>query len=1112
MDNSKIWRVLELEETKDQNLIKNAYRKKLSSTNPEDDPEGFMDLRTAYEEALKFSNIKEDINELTDKTDVELWIDDIDKLYKNILKRGDISSWEKLLQYDICNELDTWIDAREQLLVYLMDNFYLPKSIWELLDKQFDIVKDQESLYSKFPKNFMDYAIDQIYNGELIDLNLFVVTGNDPADEYMSAYYKIRRLVNEKNLDDLPPEFEKIEKLTLYHPSTDAEKLRYFMAMDNTDGIQSLIEKLKCYQEDDYIAFYLARAYWYMKKHQDAATIWTALCEKYPLHYGARIGLIEYDIHMGEYKKANEDALDLLNHYPSDEPTTNLLVKANEYLIEEYKEKLKENPEDLESKEELAWCYYQNNFPELCIELLNEFPEDSKKLSWYLRLNGYAYFKLEKYDETISYMEPCLVLLKSSGDENQMKKYYSVCSSIISGAYIAKKEYKNALPYLTDAIAIEEDINEKLHLMERLAFTYLQLDQNEDCIDQCDEIIKMNKGYYPAYLNRQKAYFNLKNGKEVIDDYYNAVNIYPGYIMPYLLAAKVYYIYDMCEDSMIVINKAEEQGLNCNELELYKGMNKRILSKTNEEREESLQILLDLVEKIKNPQEPEDEYTDLPEVYHQISRTYASLGDFETGLVYIDKALEQSSYDNTGYEVTKAYLYMDLKEYENAKNVLYNVLRAWPENENIHNCMAECLVELKNNDEAIKWYEKTLEINRNNIEALEKLSDLYDKLYLNEEIVSYYDKANHYALRLIELTQSIYYYIHVGIILQHGYDLEESLEFDKKALELDPNNIWPYNNSGYTLKIMGRYEEAIQSLKKSIELMKPGESAKPHSNLADVYETLGENEKCVECYEEIIKHDPDALWARKEIAYRLSDMNRTDEAVNYCLDLMKNHGLKKSETYYMIMTIYIDADDMHMAGKYAKKILHCIYSEEKPSAYMLSKVSQFYRGVEKYRKAINLKEKALSLIAEDNFNGLVQYNYEIAEIYYDWGKKKDAQKYAQKSLDAINNHYGNEETYTAYPQYKAFNNCCLGVIHLILNNYELSEKYLTAATQCVRCKSCTFKKCYEAYIGLGRLHEAKEEYESAKEYYELALQYCSNSTCKKLLKSVKDKCAKSHSY
>ena len=53
MNAGEVWSILGIEETKDQDSIIAAYRAKVVSVNPEDDPEGFKRLREAFEEAEK---------------------------------------------------------------------------------------------------------------------------------------------------------------------------------------------------------------------------------------------------------------------------------------------------------------------------------------------------------------------------------------------------------------------------------------------------------------------------------------------------------------------------------------------------------------------------------------------------------------------------------------------------------------------------------------------------------------------------------------------------------------------------------------------------------------------------------------------------------------------------------------------------------------------------------------------------------------------------------------------------------------------------------------------------------------------------------------------------
>lgn len=58
MEPIEVFQILGIEQTKDERALKNAYRDKLTVTNPEDDPEGFKRLRMAYEEACRYAGTR----------------------------------------------------------------------------------------------------------------------------------------------------------------------------------------------------------------------------------------------------------------------------------------------------------------------------------------------------------------------------------------------------------------------------------------------------------------------------------------------------------------------------------------------------------------------------------------------------------------------------------------------------------------------------------------------------------------------------------------------------------------------------------------------------------------------------------------------------------------------------------------------------------------------------------------------------------------------------------------------------------------------------------------------------------------------------------------------
>ena len=178
MNTVDMWKVLEIEPTKDENEIVNAYRSKVVTVNPEDDAEGFMLLREAFEMAINYAREddaleggEETSDEPEEKTEVDLHIDKAKDIYEDIFKRGDISLWEDWVKDPICIELDTSDAVREALLVFIMGHFMLPYEVWQLLDKTFNIVQDRQALQEVFPPDFISFVIFHIENESFVDFS-----------------------------------------------------------------------------------------------------------------------------------------------------------------------------------------------------------------------------------------------------------------------------------------------------------------------------------------------------------------------------------------------------------------------------------------------------------------------------------------------------------------------------------------------------------------------------------------------------------------------------------------------------------------------------------------------------------------------------------------------------------------------------------------------------------------------------------------------------------------------------------------------------------------------------------------------------------------------------
>ena len=122
----EFWVILGIEPTKDEEAINAAYREKLQYVHPEDHPEEFMQLRSAYDEALKYVRQSQE-EEAAEQTPVGIWTGKVREVYENIWRRLDIDEWKALMADEVCQGLDSRIDARDALLNYCMENF---RSTW----------------------------------------------------------------------------------------------------------------------------------------------------------------------------------------------------------------------------------------------------------------------------------------------------------------------------------------------------------------------------------------------------------------------------------------------------------------------------------------------------------------------------------------------------------------------------------------------------------------------------------------------------------------------------------------------------------------------------------------------------------------------------------------------------------------------------------------------------------------------------------------------------------------------------------------------------------------------------------------------------------------------
>jgi predicted TPR repeat methyltransferase len=116
----------------------------------------------------------------------------------------------------------------------------------------------------------------------------------------------------------------------------------------------------------------------------------------------------------------------------------------------------------------------------------------------------------------------------------------------------------------------------------------------------------------------------------------------------------------------------------------------------------------------------------------------------------------------------------------------------------------------------------------------------------------------------------------LGAALKQMGKINESLVALQKSVELGPLDAEAHNNLGVLLKELGRLEEAEASLRQTIEL-KP-DFAKAYNNLGNTLKELGRPEEAEISLRKVIELKPDLAEAYNNLANLLQKLGRLEEA------------------------------------------------------------------------------------------------------------------------------------------------------------------------------------------------------------------------------------------
>lgn len=1110
MEKELILQILGLQELKDEREIKTAYMQRLKVTNPEDDPEGFRKLREAYETAVSLLRTEEEAEEEPEKTEMDLWVDKMEALYQDYRTRGDEKAWAELLQNPLCQSLDTSLDARDAAIRFLLSHYYLPRQTWKCLDSEFQFVEDFEDLKERYPADFLEYIRYYTENDYWVDFSRFRMRDGAQqmnVDAYIRTYLDVKNLCDQGQFEQAKEKYGELPAYGLWYPWEDVERMRLMEAEGDMEGAKALAEVMAegCQAEEGpyagdggYILPKAANVMWNAGEKETAFSWWSRL----PDHIDSRFGMMKYYLESEETaEKAKEIALDIWEQDGSSQRVDEYVQRANELILRRFERQIKE--QETESQKdairlEMAWCHYQDKNADAAIRILDAIEPGEDIYYSYHNLKGRVLAALERHEEAVLELREWLSMILATvddGSEEAKKRLHRKGTAYLMLGFCLQKtgEYEDAEEMLKRAEEENTDLGEKYSAMNALSEVYIAMKQYEKAVDQCDRLIALESRYFPAYVNRQEAYFLIQNGQQVVDNYYKAIEIYPGYYKPYLLAAKVFFFVRQYEDAKGVLERARNNQVEfSDEMKLFEAKILRNLAKSPEDRAPIFEILIQLKECM-DPEKTDLE--DTSEIIYERALLYWDNHKLDFALEDLSDAIRQNP-SRTQYLMVKAEILRDMGKYEQALKTYQMAKEEYEGGTNYHYGVGCCYDELGDQKNAMEHFLKVIARDDKYRDTNEKIADIYMYWYRTRYNPEDFEAAVRYMNQEVENWESCYTLVHRGLMYMEAMKLSKAISDFEKALTFVPDDWAAYNNLGYCYKHKSEFDKSIELYQRSLEILKKNEEKRvlPYSNMADCYEIKRDFKEAIICYEKDLEWYPDRTSFYQEIGDLYFYMGDHKKSIEY----YKKAGERWDNKRYMLKIgdVYFAQGQMLRAKNMYKKALQAVANRNE-DAYrqyndyaerLISNMFDYKGGIAILERA---NQKLLSGWTADSdqrgFNERMQ-----ARAYYLMGDLKQAAIHGAKAKEFYLEGAHSEEAYINYPAYRPLHLSQIGECYLYMGQRDKAFEMFQKMGTGFRCKHCTEPGCYECYrnLGLYYLGLSAAQKKDALENYEKALEIC----------------------
>jgi len=383
------------------------------------------------------------------------------------------------------------------------------------------------------------------------------------------------------------------------------------------------------------------------------------------------------------------------------------------------------------------------------------------------------------------------------------------------------------------------------------------------------------------------------------------------------------------------------------------------------------------------------------------------------------------------FEAKYIYYYLYKQDQDMVFSLAKRRVELFPEDIQGHEWLASIYKERNQLDEALSEYELILDLDPELYDYFQEIAEIHESKGDFEKALDFYKQ---YANKFPGYPES---FTAIGALYKNRGDHEQAKAYYKKAILIEPENIQVLLTLADIESNLGNFKQALEQYHEALELSKaPNQRSQVFRSFRQYYEMRGQFNRALDYIQRAKAADEKY---QTPVQLLLNDVGYLETYVNAGKQGFAFEAIKKIEGkvapflekllplgYMQIYLAIEDADNAEktiegleefikswgvesfrffvffaqgrineIRGEYEQAILDYQKSFElAPTEFMtLEGMGRCHRKLKEYEKAEKSLQDALKIRPFDP-----KFNYEIAFVYWDWGKKEKALEHLNRAL------------------------------------------------------------------------------------------------------------------